>query len=50
MQGWIPLQKQERRLLRLLECGPERALFRGLEPTLLRALAREPLRQQDRSP
>ena len=47
-QGWMPLQKQERRLLRLLERGPERTLFRGLEQTLLRALAQESLRQQGR--
>ena len=46
-QGWTPLQEQERRLLRVLECGPERTLFRGLELTLLRALARNPLRHQD---
>ena len=38
-QGWIPLQKQDRRLLRLLEQGPERTLFRGLEQKLSRALA-----------
>jgi hypothetical protein len=47
-QGRIPLREQERRLLRLLEQGPERTLFRGLEQTLLRAQARELLRQQGR--
>jgi hypothetical protein len=46
--GWVPLRKQERRLLRLLEQGPERTLFRGLDQTLLRAQAQEPLRQQGR--
>ena len=47
-QGWLPLRKQERRLLRLLEQGPERRLFRVQGETLLRAQAREPLRQQGR--
>jgi len=47
-QGWIPLQKQDRPLLRLLEQGPERTLFRGLEQKLFRTQAREPLRQQGR--
>jgi hypothetical protein len=42
------LQKQERRLLRLLEQGPERRLFRVQGQTLLRAPARKPLRQQGR--
>ena len=49
-QGWIPLQKQDRWLLRLLERGPERTLFRGREMALLRTLAREPVRQQGREP
>ena len=40
------MQKQERLLLRLLEQGPEQTLFRGREQMLLRAQAREPLRQQ----
>ena len=47
-QGWTPLQKQERRLLRLRESGPERTLFRVRGPTLLRAQAREPLQKQGR--
>jgi len=47
-QGRIPLQKQERRLLRLLEQGPERRLFQDQGQTLLWAPAREPLRQQGR--
>ena len=47
-QGWIPLREQERRLLRLLEQGPERTLFRGRRQTLFRTQAREPLRQQER--
>jgi hypothetical protein len=47
-QGWTPLRKQERRLLRLLEQGPERRLFRVQGQTLLRVPAREPLRQQGR--
>jgi len=47
-QGWIPLQKQERRLLRVRERGPERRLFRVKGQTLLRAPVREPLRQQGR--
>ncbi len=47
-QGWLPLQKQERRLLRARERGPERTLFRGREPTRLRTQARKPLRQQGR--
>ena len=47
-QGWLPLQKQDRRLLRLLERGPERRLFRVQGQTLLRTPAREPLRQQGR--
>jgi len=47
-QGWIPLRKQEWRLLRLLEQGPERTPFRVRGPTLLRAQERQPLRQQDR--
>lgn len=42
------MQKQERRLLRLLEQGPERTLLRGLDRVLLRAHAREPVRKQDR--
>jgi hypothetical protein len=44
----MPLRKQERRLLRLLERGPERRLFRVQGQTLSRAPAREPLRQQGR--
>jgi len=48
VQNSGPLQKQERRLLRLLEQGPERTLFRGREQMLLRARARKPLRQQGR--
>jgi hypothetical protein len=47
-RGWIPLQEQERRLLRLLEQGPERSLLLGRDWTLLRAQAQAPLRQQDR--
>jgi hypothetical protein len=47
-QGWLPLQKRERRLLRSLERGPEQTLFRGLEESLLRVLAREPVRRQGR--
>jgi hypothetical protein len=47
-QGWIPLQKQDRRLLRLLESRPERTLFRVQEQPLLRTQARKPLRQQGR--
>jgi hypothetical protein len=47
-QGWIPLQKQERRLLRVRERGPERTLFRGLELALLWTQARKPLRHQGR--
>jgi hypothetical protein len=47
-QGWLPLRKQVRRLLRLLERRPERTLFRGRGQMLLRAQAREPLRQQGR--
>jgi hypothetical protein len=48
VRGWIPVQQQERRLLRLPEQGPERTLLRGLELALLRAQARKPLRQQGR--
>ncbi|HTW92210.1 MAG TPA: hypothetical protein VMH22_10930 [bacterium] len=47
-QGWIPFQRQELRLLRVRERGPERTLFRGLELALLRTQARKPLRQQGR--
>ena len=46
--GWIPLQKQERRLLRLRERGPERTLFLGREQMLLRTQARKPVRRQGR--
>jgi hypothetical protein len=42
------LQEQGRVLLRVRERGPERALFRGRGQMLLRAQAREPLRQQGR--
>ena len=44
VQNWRPVREQGRRLLRLLERGPERALFRSQEPTRLRAQAQEPLR------
>ena len=47
-QGWIPLQQRGRRLLRLLERGPERTQFRGREQTLLRTQAQEPLQKQGR--
>ena len=46
----MPLRKQERRLLWLLERGPERRLFRVQGRTLLRKQARKPLRQQERRP
>jgi hypothetical protein len=42
------LQKQERRLLRVRESGPERTALRVHEPTLLRAQARKPVRRQER--
>jgi hypothetical protein len=42
------LQKQYRRLLRLLERRPKWTLFRGREQMLLRAQAQEPFRQQGR--
>jgi hypothetical protein len=44
----MPLQQQKRRLLRLLEQGPEPTLFCGREQMLLRTQAQEPLRQQGR--
>jgi hypothetical protein len=47
-QGWMLLQQRERRLLRLLERGPEWTLFRGREQSLLRARAQEPLQKQGR--
>jgi hypothetical protein len=47
-QGRMPLRKQVRRLLRARERAPEWTLFRGREQMLLRALAREPVRQQER--
>jgi hypothetical protein len=43
-RGWIPLQKQYRRLLRARERGLEQRLFRGLSRVLERALLRWPLR------
>ena len=46
--GWMLLQKQERRLLQVLEREPERTLFRVQGQTLLRTLAREPARRQER--
>ena len=43
-QGWIPLQKHYRPLLRAWERGLERRLFCGLLRVLERALLRWPLR------
>jgi len=42
------LRKQERRLLRVRDNGPERTLFRGREQMLLRAQAQRPLRMRGR--
>jgi hypothetical protein len=47
-QGWMLLQKQERRLLRLQERGPKRTLLRIQEQPLSRTQARQPLRYEDR--
>jgi hypothetical protein len=47
-QDWMPVQKQEWRLLRMLGPGPKRTQFRVQDQTLLRTQARAPLRQQKR--
>ena len=45
VQDWIPLRKQERRLVRVRERGPDRTLLRGLEQPPLRTQEQRPERK-----